>query len=353
MTPRTWLYLAALLAAPSVQAQTTPVPYEDPEYSEYQDEGAYEDAAPQEDAVPTAPTAPPELPAENPTPRPFAGAVWVNGHWFWDGDEWRYNPGTWIAPMAGYRFINGYWEQDSQGWRWVSGGWARLDSNMVEIPVAPSSETLSTVQAPPPVRVEAAPPAPAPDLVWTPGYWYWTGATHVWVDGAWVAPPQPNLVYVSPRWVRRGPSWFFSCGGWAVRGSVRVSVPVYRHASVRVSWGHPYYFAHTWRRYPVVRYYDYRVRHHYRSHDYGHRRHDYGYRRPDYGYRRYDSGPRRHDSGPRRYDSGDRSPPGNRYRSRDDGSRNHDRGGWSGPRNRDHSASPGNSHQRNRDRRRD
>ncbi|MFP2931164.1 hypothetical protein ACLESO_39420 [Pyxidicoccus sp. 3LG] len=346
MTPRSWVYLVALMAAPVVQAQTTPVPSEDPEYSQYQEQDGYDDSLAGEDEVPTAPMAPPELPAETPPARPFAGAVWASGHWFWDGDEWRINPGTWIAPLAGYRFINGYWEQDSQGWRWVSGGWARLDSNMVEVPVALTGQTLTATQAPPALRVEQAPPRPAPDLVWTPGYWYWTGANHVWVEGAWVAPPQPNLVYVSPRWARRGPSWVFSGGGWAVRGSVRVSIPVYRHASINVSWGHPYYFAHTWRRYPVVRYYDYRVRHHYRSHDHGYRWREPTYRVRDYGYRSRDHGYRGRDQGYRGHDAS--------YRGQDrGGSRNHHRGGWGESRGRNHSASPGNSNHRNRGRNHD
>ncbi|WP_253910700.1 hypothetical protein [Pyxidicoccus fallax] len=104
-----------------------------------------------------------------------------------------------------------------------------------------------------------------------------------------MAPPRPDLVFVAPRWVRRGPSWYFSCGGWAVRGSVRVTIPVYRHAGIRVSWGHPYYFSHAWSRYPVVRHYEYR-----RWGD-RHWRHDRGH------YRGHDSrwrGPRHHPASP-------------------------------------------------------
>jgi hypothetical protein len=259
MTPRYWACLVALLAAPVVQAQTTPLPAWEPDDSGYEDSGAHDDAGYEEEDVPTAPYAPPELPEENPPNRPFSGAVWASGHWYWDGEEWRYNAGTWLAPMPGYRFINGYWEQDSQGWRWVSGGWARLDSTMVEIPVAiTGGEALATSRPPPPPREERAPPAPEPGLTWTPGYWYWTGVEHVWVEGTWAAPPRPGLVFVAPRWVRRGPSWFFSCGGWATRGSAQVTIPVYRHAGIRVSWQHPQYFSHAWRRYPVVRHYEYR-----------------------------------------------------------------------------------------------
>lgn len=275
MTPRFWVCLVGLLAAPAVHAQTSPAPAWDPDARDEYEE-AYEAAGPEEEDVPTAPYAPPELPEENPPARPFAGAVWASGHWFWDGSEWRYNAGTWLAPMPGYRFINGYWEQDSQGWRWVSGGWARPDSTMVEIPVATAGgEALTTARPPPPPQQELPPPAPAADLTWTPGYWYWAGANWVWVEGTWVAPPRPDLVFVSPRWVRRGPSWVFTSGGWAVRGSVHVVVPVYRHSGVSVSWRHPHYFSHAWRRYPVVRYHEYRVRDGYRWRGPGYRHHDF------------------------------------------------------------------------------
>lgn len=336
MTPRFWVCLVAVLASPVVHAQTSPVPARDPDESRYEtsDDGAY-DAQPQEDEVPTAPSAPPGLPDEKPSARPFAGAVWASGHWDWDGNEWRYIAGTWVAPMPGYRFINGYWEQDSQGWRWVSGGWARPDSNMVEIPVEPSGEALSTSQPPPPPQVEEPPPPPQPHLTWTPGYWYWEGGNYVWVAGAWVEPPRPGLVFVTHRWVHRGPSWHFSWGGWAVRGSVRVTVPVYPYVSVRTRWGHPHVYRYTWHRYPAyhhgyrVRDYGYRSYYGYRNRDYGYRGRDYGYRSRDYGYRGRDHG----------------------YRGRDHGHGGRGSGRWGESRShgsRNHSASPSGGHSRGR-----
>lgn len=323
MTPRFWVCLVAVLAAPMVYGQTTPVPAQDPDDSRYaSDEGDYDDGAPEEDDIPTAPTAPPEMPDERPSARPYAGAVWASGHWDWDGNEWRYVNGSWVAAMPGYRFINGYWEQDSQGWRWVSGGWARPDSNMVEIPVEPSGEALTTTQAPPAPQMEEPPPAPAQNLTWTPGYWYWEGDNWEWVAGMWVEPPRPGLVYVSPRWVPRGPSWYFSWGGWAVRGSVRVTVPVYPYVSVRTSWGSPHAYRYTWHRYPAYH-------HGYRVRDYGYRSRNYVYRNRDHGYRSRDHGYRSHDSSYRSHDSGSR----NRGSSRWGESRSHG--------SNSHSASPG------------
>lgn len=303
MTPRWWMVLVLGLAAPVVHAQTAPVFAPDSELAD------------EVDSEPVAPYAPPDLPDERPTPRPFADAVWASGHWYWDGEEWRFNSGTWLARMPGYQFVNGYWAQDGDVWRWVSGGWAQPGSTEVEIPVAVTSEQLSATQAPPQIRVETPPPAPAANLTWAPGYWYWTGASWSWVDGTWLTPPRAGLVYVSPRWVRHGPSWSFVGGGWASRGSFRVVVPVYRHAGISVRWGHPHYFVHSWRRSPMVHHHWVRPWRPYHGPRYHHER------------PRYHHGPRYH-QGPR-YNGG----------RHHDGPRN--RGGWrrnDGPRH--HDASP-------------
>lgn len=264
MTSRWLACMVVGLATQAVYAQTEPVAAQDYDY---------EDSAPA-DSTPSAPYAPPEMPAERPTARPFAGAVWTSGHWYWDGSQWRFKQGAWIAPMSGYQFINGYWRQDEDGWRWTSGGWARAGSNQVEIPVDPVNEELSTTQAPPPVQNEVQPARPAANVVWAPGYWYWSGVDWVWIEGSWVTPPRAGLTFVSPRWVLRGGSWVFVTGGWAYPGSYNVVVPIYRHAGVYVTWGHPNYFLYSWHRYPTVHryYYGYGGRPHYnyygRPHDY-------------------------------------------------------------------------------------
>ncbi|WNG37486.1 hypothetical protein F0U61_30215 [Archangium violaceum] len=270
MSPRWLVCLVLGLATPVVHAQTAPAAAPDSEFAGDMDV--------EEELAPTAPSPPPPLPEETPTARPFADAVWTSGHWYWDDSQWRFKPGAWIAKMPGYQFVNGYWQQDGYVWRWISGGWASPGSMEVEIPIDLTSEEVTTTQAPPQLQVEAPPPAPEPNLTWAPGYWFWSGTQWAWVGGSWVAPPRPGLVFVSPRWVRRGPMWVFVDGGWAVRGSVRVVVPEYRHAGITVRWGHPHYFFHTWRRYPMVRHYHYR-----------------GWSAP-----RYHRGPRYHDASPSR-----------------------------------------------------
>jgi hypothetical protein len=293
MTPRWMLCWAMALTAPAVYAQTAPVA--SPGFEAAPDDG-YDEDGESVDAEPYAPGPPPALPPESPTVRPFSDAVWTSGHWYWDDGQWRFKPGAWVARMPGYQFVNGYWQQDGDVWRWVPGGWAPPGSTQVDIPIEASSEEVMSAQAPPQVQVETPPPAPSAAYTWAPGYWYWSGAEWSWIEGSWVMPPRPGLRFVSPRWVRRGPSWYFTAGGWASRGSVRVVVPVYRHAHVAVRWGHPNYFFHSWHRYPVVRY---------RSYDYGRRGPGHHYHSPGGGRPGY-----HHDASPARPPHGGHGPHG-------------------------------------------
>src|ERR1700749_1874943 len=38
----------------------------------------------------------------------------------------------------------------------------------------------------PPVPRVAIVPAPRRGWIWSPGYWSWTGAAYVWIDGIWL-----------------------------------------------------------------------------------------------------------------------------------------------------------------------
>jgi hypothetical protein len=224
---------SASLLSPAVRAQTAP--------------SVAEPGSPDEAEAEVAPSAPPELPQESIPPAPFAGATWTSGNWYWDGDTWRFKPGAWIASLPGYRYVNGYWHQEGTRWRWMPGGWAQPGSLDVEIPVvAVPDEQLATQEAPPPARVETPPPAPAAQLVWAPGYWYWSGQDWAWIPGEWLARPHTGWVYVYPTWLRRGGAWVFRSGGWALAGGLHVVVPVHRHAFVSVGFGHPYYPVRSW-----------------------------------------------------------------------------------------------------------
>lgn len=60
-------------------------------------------------------------------------------------------------------------------------------------------------QAPPPLPTYDQPEAPAPDYIWTPGYWYYAPAGYYWVPGVWCAPPYYGALW-TPGY------WFFSRG---------------------------------------------------------------------------------------------------------------------------------------------
>lgn len=76
-------------------------------------------------------------------------------------------------------------------------------------------DTVETEAVPPPPRAEAVPPAPGPDYLWLPGYWYWTGASYVWHPGTWGIPPAPHHVWVRNGWVHHHGRYHYVPGRWA------------------------------------------------------------------------------------------------------------------------------------------
>lgn len=96
---------------------------------------------------------------------------------------------------------------------------ALAQSVLVQLPVGFRVEI-----APPRLRVEVPPPAPAPSQVWVPGYWSFANGNYVWVPGAYVAAPQTGARWTPARWVNRDGAWFFEPGRW-VTGPVVASPP--------------------------------------------------------------------------------------------------------------------------------
>jgi hypothetical protein len=78
--------------------------------------------------------------------------------------------------------------------------------------------------APPPLLVEVPPPMPFGSAVWVGGYWVWQG-NWVWAHGHWMAPPQPELVWVHPYYEHRGDFVVFVDGHWSSPGVVFVPPP--------------------------------------------------------------------------------------------------------------------------------
>jgi len=53
--------------------------------------------------------APPPLRVEVRPPRPFAGAIWVGGYWWWSGVRYEWTRGHYVRPHPGYRFVAPRW----------------------------------------------------------------------------------------------------------------------------------------------------------------------------------------------------------------------------------------------------
>jgi hypothetical protein len=67
---------------------------------------------------------PPPPRVERRTNRPFAGAIWINGNWRWNGSRYTWVSGRWDRPRAGYRnWQDGHWVQRGRNWVWIDGRW--------------------------------------------------------------------------------------------------------------------------------------------------------------------------------------------------------------------------------------
>jgi len=74
---------------------------------------------------------------------------------------------------------------------------------------------IEAPNAPPPVRVEVAPPPPAErGYVWDKGHWRWEHGAYAWVPGHWQA-VREGWHWVPAHWVQRGPNWRYVEGHWA------------------------------------------------------------------------------------------------------------------------------------------
>jgi hypothetical protein len=70
---------------------------------------------------------------------------------------------------------------------------------------------------PPPLPVYAQPPIPAPNSIWNPGYWAWSGDDYYWVPGVWVAAPSPGLLWTPGYWAFSDGAYVYNSGYWGPR----------------------------------------------------------------------------------------------------------------------------------------
>lgn len=69
---------------------------------------------------------------------------------------------------------------------------------------------------PPPLPVYEQPEAPAPNYIWTPGYWSYTPFGYYWVPGAWCAPPYYGALWTPGYWFFYGNRYRFHHGFWGL-----------------------------------------------------------------------------------------------------------------------------------------
>jgi hypothetical protein len=81
--------------------------------------------------------------------------------------------------------------------------------------VAYSQVAISITIAPPPLPVYDQPPCPAPNLIWTPGYWSWGPDGYYWVPGAWVEAPAEGLLWTPGYWGYDNGNYMWNDGYWA------------------------------------------------------------------------------------------------------------------------------------------
>ncbi len=71
-----------------------------------------------------APSAPPAIREEMVPPAPSTDVVWQSGHWSWNGAQYIWVSGVYVArPRPQVAWVPGHWDQSPNGWTWVDGYW--------------------------------------------------------------------------------------------------------------------------------------------------------------------------------------------------------------------------------------
>lgn len=75
--------------------------------------------------VVVANVAPPAPYYEPIPPLPYAGAVWINGYWGWQGGHHAWVGGRYEPGRPGYAYEPHHWVQHDHHWQLEGGQWAR------------------------------------------------------------------------------------------------------------------------------------------------------------------------------------------------------------------------------------
>lgn len=55
--------------------------------------------------------------------QPYGNAVWVDGHWQWNGNQYVWVDGYWVQQRPGYTFYQPRWVRQGNGYVYSQGGW--------------------------------------------------------------------------------------------------------------------------------------------------------------------------------------------------------------------------------------
>lgn len=55
--------------------------------------------------------------------QPYAGAIWVDGHYQWNGAQYVWVQGYWQQPRAGYTYVQPTWVRQGNGYVYRQGTW--------------------------------------------------------------------------------------------------------------------------------------------------------------------------------------------------------------------------------------
>ncbi len=58
--------------------------------------------------------------------RPYRNAIYVAGHWKWNGRRYVWVSARWVKPRKGFVYVPGHWRHNRRGWYWVPGHWKRV-----------------------------------------------------------------------------------------------------------------------------------------------------------------------------------------------------------------------------------
>ncbi len=73
---------------------------------------------------------------------------------------------------------------------------------------------VSITIAPPVLPIYEQPVCPAPNYMWTPGYWAWGPDGYFWVPGTWIEAPQVGFLWTPGYWGWGGGAYLWHGGYW-------------------------------------------------------------------------------------------------------------------------------------------